>query len=182
MLVWIVTCHTYITTHLYTRKWAIGEGPFIWVKIPIPCEPSPTIHTLNDASHLMVLVFHVEDLLTELTKANKAHKLPHLGASGGPFALPWLLPHPVPSAHLFEKFANMVSSKTICCDAPIKQAYSSNKMNENHQETYFLVIQALGNFPTHGKNALEHQKFQNHLLQGTNQSSLIPPKMIKTLK
>lgn len=59
-------------------------------------------YTINDASHLMVLFFHVEDLLTKLTKANKAHKLPHLGASGGPFALPWLLPHPVPSPGLLK--------------------------------------------------------------------------------
>jgi hypothetical protein len=50
----------------------------------------------------MALIFHVVDLLTELTKANKAHKPPHLGASGGPFALPWLLLHPVTSPALLK--------------------------------------------------------------------------------
>jgi len=129
-------------------------------------------YKLNDASHLIVLIFHVEDLLMELTKANKAHKVPHLGASGGPFALPWLLPHPVPPPGLLKSLQTWKAPKQFVVMPPIKQAYSSNKMNEiitRHTSSWELP-------PTHGKNALEHQKFQNHLLQGTNQSSLIPLK------
>jgi hypothetical protein len=72
----------------------------------------------------------------------------------------------------------MVSSKTICCHAPIKQAYSSNKMNEIIKETYFL-----GNFPTHGKkNALGASKIPKPFVAMDQSIKPYPPKMIKTLK
>jgi hypothetical protein len=44
------------------------------------------------------------------------------------------------------------------------------------------VIQALGNFPTHGKNALERQKFQKPFVAMDQSIKPYPPKMIKTLK
>lgn len=119
MLVWIVTCHTYITTHLYTRKWAIGEGPFIWVKIPIPCEPSPTIHT-QWCKPFDGVDFPCGGFINRVDKGQQGPQAATFGGKWGAicFALVTSSSPPIPCP--FEKFANMVSSKTICCDAPIK--------------------------------------------------------------